>query len=123
MIDVDELGYLREVLAEAAEQGQGAQLSADMTRLLMLVIEAQRGLFVDSARETGGHRVRPVMGNDDGEEPSIILGETSEIMSARAIFATAPERNMHRRFDFMANRSSSKKRSSRGRRLRGAEFR
>jgi hypothetical protein len=93
MIDVDELGLLLEELAEAAEQGQGAQLSADMTRLLMLVIEAQRGLLVESAAETGGHRFRTAIGNGDGEEPSIVHGETSEIVIARAIFATAAENN------------------------------
>jgi hypothetical protein len=96
MIDVNELGLLLEELAEAAEQGQGAQLSADMTRLLMSVIEAQRGRFVESAAETGGHRFRTVIGNGDGEEPSIVLGETSEIVIARAIFATAAENNTRR---------------------------
>src|SRR3984957_856649 len=69
------------------------QLSADMTRLLMLVIEAQRGLLVESATETGGHRFRTVIGNGDGEEPSIVHDETSEIVIARAIFATAAENN------------------------------
>jgi hypothetical protein len=93
VIDVDGLGFLFEELTEAAEQGRGAQLSDDMTRLLMSVIEAQRRLFVESATEAGGHRFRAVAGNGDGEEPSIGLGETSEIMFARAIFASAAEQN------------------------------
>jgi hypothetical protein len=96
MIDVDELGLLLQELAEAAEQGQGAELSADMTRLLMLAIEAQRRLLVESATETGGHRFRTVIGNGDGEEPPIVLGETSEIVIARAIFAAAAENNTRR---------------------------
>jgi hypothetical protein len=95
MADVDELRFLLDELAEAAEKGSGAHLSPHMARLLMSVIEAQRG-FVDADAETASHRFRIVMG-DDGEGPATALGAASDIEVARAILAWAIKRNARRK--------------------------
>jgi hypothetical protein len=96
MADVNELRFLLDELAEAAEKGRGAHLSPHMARLLMSVIEAQRG-FVDADAETASHRFQVVMGDDDGEGSATVLGAASDIEVARAILALAIKRNARRK--------------------------
>jgi hypothetical protein len=96
MADVDELRFLLDELAEAAEKGSGAHLSAPMARLLMSVIEAQRD-FADADAETASHRFQVVMGGDDGEGAATVLGAASDIEVARAILASAIKRNGRRK--------------------------
>jgi hypothetical protein len=97
MSGFDELRFLLEELAEAAEHGQGVELSADMTHLLMSVIEARRGIAPGSVANVATHQFRIVLGDDDGEGAATILGATSDIEVARAIFAAAAKQNTGRK--------------------------
>jgi hypothetical protein len=97
MAGVDELRLLLEDLAEASEQGRGVELSADMTHLLMSVIEARRGIDPGSVANVATHQFRVVLGDDDGEGPATILGVTSDGGVAREIFAAAAKQNSGRK--------------------------
>jgi hypothetical protein len=96
MADVDELRFLLDELAEAAEKGEGAQLSHHMTRVLMSVIEAQRGI-VGADAEAASHRFRIVMGNDDCEGLGRVLGAASNLGVAQAILGMAAKQNARRK--------------------------
>jgi hypothetical protein len=97
MAGVDELQLLLEELAEAAEQGRGVKLSADMTHLLMSVIEERRGVAPGFVANAATHQFRIVLGDDDGEGPATILGATSDAGVAQAIFAAAAKQNTGRK--------------------------
>jgi hypothetical protein len=78
----DELRQLIEELEEAAYSGQTAELSPGLARVLVAVVQAQRGVEAEFDANSA-LRFQIVLGNDDGEGLATVFGAASDRSCAR----------------------------------------
>jgi hypothetical protein len=85
MTSVDDLQKLADQLERSAQDGVGAQLSRQATKLLLAAIRAGDEVH-DAERETIAGHLFWIVAGESGRRSEEILGRTSDLSIAKAIF-------------------------------------
>jgi hypothetical protein len=100
MTSVNDLQELTDQLEQSAQDGVGAQLSRQATKLLLAVIRAG-GDAHEAERPTIAAHLFWIVAGDAGRRSEEILGRTSDLSIAKAIFDESVRQKPHQKIKLM----------------------